>query len=353
MNIKQDYAVSGQGNSLSQLPKSLARARIRPWPRFSVKYSRLAWLYITTLIFSLLFQIPGWPEIFEKINFYPMIDRTVYKIKIITYNLSTDYIFDFDLLSYFTREWLWNSSIAYLNRQVGLNPDQIFFIVTTIVIWRFAFEIASRANWLCILFLINPLVIDFAFSQLRLAFAMAILSFFWSGQRGRFITIVAYMVCTSIHTATILFAIMHFSANRFSAPTRKNLTILCLTGTVIALAIGPFREIVLSGLEDRRATYSDMSSSTTYLLFWVLMWMLLLSRWKYSVVNFDGRYSIIVLSIVAVNIVTGGYSTRFIAAAFPSLIITMVKWPSKPVSLVLMIFMPYSILQWFYWLRLV
>jgi hypothetical protein len=155
---------------------------------------------------------------------------------------------------------------------------------------------------------------------------------------------------TAIHTAVPLFAIMHFAANKFTASTRMNSLALCLTGVLIATAIGPFREVILGAVGDRRAEYYDVSSTAAYLSFWIVMWVLLLYRWKDTMTSIDARYALIILSIVAMNVFTGGYSSRFIAAAFPSLVITMSHWRSKPFSLITLLFVPYASLQWVYWL---
>lgn len=309
--------------------------------------------YALSLLFALVFQLPDWPGIFEAIYGYPMIDRLVYENKLLDYDLPVDYIFDPDLLTYFTREWLWNWSIANLNRELGWTPDQIFLIVTILVLWRFTFEIATRAGWIYVLLLVNPLVVDFAFSQLRLAFAIAVLSFFWRRQRGKVATIIAYLVCCSIHTAIILFAAMHLAAHYFASPARRFTIFLCLTGVLISILIAPLRETILGAVGDRRAESPEMESSLLYLSFWIVMWALLLARQEKTVTSLDGRYALVILSIAAANLITGGYSTRFIVAGFPSLIIAMRNWPSKPVGLPVLLFLPYAGTQWLYWLRVV
>lgn len=308
--------------------------------------------YFSLFLFSILYQIPNWPEIFKSIYGYPMIDRTIYEVAILYYNLPIDYIFYYDLISIFTREFLWNAALAYLNRSVGLAPEQIFFVISTFVIWRFSIEIVYRAGWIYLPLLVNPLIVDFSFSQLRLSCAIAIISFFWRGQRRFVPTFIAYVLCTSIHTAIFLFALMHLVANIFHKPTIFNLMVLILTGFAISIATGPMREIILGAAGDRRAEYYDMSSSAVYLLFWVIMLLLILINFRNIIYSLDIRYAIIILSIVLLNIFTDGYSTRFIAAAFPSLIISMGIYGAKPINPIIVIFIPYSILQWLYWLRI-
>lgn len=310
--------------------------------------------YVPALIFAFVFQRPDWPALFEDVYGYPMIDREVYTNKLIYYDLPTDYLPHFDTRMYFTFEWMWNTSISYLHRNLGLEPEQIFSIISTLVLWRFAFEIATRVGWVYVLLLINPLVVDFACSQLRLAVAISILSFFWRGQHGAALTVAVYVAAASIHTAVALFAVMHLAAHWLNQKKLLHLILLIALGFLISIAVGPLRELFLATLGDRRAEvdYERVQSTLAYLSFWVLLWGMLLARWRSALTSLDGRYAVVILSIVALNSIFGGYSTRFIVAAFPSLIISMVAWKSRPVSLPLLLFLPYSGVQWLYWFRI-
>jgi hypothetical protein len=252
---------------------------------------------------------------------------------------------------FFTYEWLWNASLAFLNRSLRLTPEQIFSIISTLVIWRFTYEIATRAGWLYVLLLINPLVVGFAFSQLRLAAAISVISFFWRGQNGVLRTIAVYVIATSIHTAILIFAVMHLAAHFLNKEKALHISLLILTGFLVSIAIGPLREMILSAVGDRRAEYHDMSSSLSYLSFWLALWSMLIFRWRSVIRHLDGRYAIVILSIVLFNVLFDGYSTRFIAAAFPSLIIAMARWRSIPISLSVALFVPYTVMLWLYWFR--
>lgn len=304
------------------------------------------------LIFALIYQAAGWPELFEATHGSPMTDRAVYERQIIFYDLLVDYTDHFSIIEYFTSEWLWGAGLDYIARDLGIGHEITFTIITTFVLWRFGSEIIRYAGIQYLPLLLNPLVVDYAFSQFRIAFAIAVLSFFWRGQHSRIATITAYVACTSIHTSVIIFAVMHFAANHFHSKDRRALTMLILVGATIAAMIGPLRDMILSSIGDRRSDYEDMSSSAIYLIFWALMLGFMMYDWRNTLSTLDGRYSLVILSIVTVNILTGGYSTRFIAAAFPSLLISMANFKSKPFSVLFIIFVPYSIMQWLFWLRI-
>jgi len=307
-------------------------------------------VFVGTFLFSLLMQIPNWPEVFFKVYSYEMKDRFTYELMLLERNLPTDFIFDFYGLMYFTYEWTWNSGLSYLHRDLGLDPSFIFLVISFFVIWRFSTEIVERVGWMYLPFLVNPLVIDYAFSQLRLAFALAIVSLVWRGGKSHILTAVVYLFCMTIHTAVLIFAAMHFLSRFNLNKNYKNLIILIGFGFAVSVATGPLREQILGAIGDRRVDYHDMSSSLLYLSFWFVLWLLLLIRWKSTFESIDGRYSIIVLSIVVMNIVTGGYSIRFISAAFPSLIIVMANWGRS--SALMFVFSLYGIFQWLYWFKI-
>jgi hypothetical protein len=331
------------------------------WRKSGLLYSKgemrtlirqLIFFHVPALLFALVFQLPQWPDIFESVYGFPMRDREVYLRQIIFYDLPTDHLHHFDLMMYATYEWLWNQSLSYLNRQMHLDPEQIFSIITTLVIWRFTYEIASRAGWVYVIFLVNPLIIDFAFSQMRFALAMSLVSFFWRGEASRSLTVAGYVVASSIHTTVLLFAVMHFAAHWLKGKKIAHLFLLIGVGFAISTAIGPLRELILTAVGDRRAEYRISSSTFAYLSYWLALWTMLVSNWRTTMMTLDGRYAVIILSIVALNFVYEGYSTRFIAAAFPSLVVLMAISRSAPFSIRLALFIPYSILQWLYWLRI-
>jgi len=310
-------------------------------------------LHIYSLIFAFIFQLPDWPSISENIYGYPMIDRSVYSRMLLGYNLSTDYRDFSQWMSYFTDEFLWNIAISYLNRELGFSPDFIFSIVSTLVLWQFSFHVLIRIGWRYLPLICNPLVVDFAFSQLRLAAAIAFVSFFWNGRFGLYVKLAATLISVSIHSSMSIFGSIYFLSNYLSRRSFLNLCILIFFGFFLSFAVGPLRGVILSSVGDRRVEYPEMQSTLLYLSFWLILWVLLLVRWKDTVATLDGRFSLIVLSIVFANVFVDGYSTRFIVAAFPSVLISMAEWRSRPFPLPVLIFLPYAVFQWLYWLSLV
>lgn len=309
-------------------------------------------------LFALCYAAIPWPNIFESIYGHPMIDRRVYEVQILTRNLSIDYLRFDSWMSFITGEYLWQIALKYLNRQLGLSPDAIFGGISFITLFAFSITTARVVGLPWIMLLLNPLVVDFAFSQLRLALAVGlalILISFYLNKPLRAAS--AVVILSMIHTASILFFFLGSAAKAVTARTAWARTYvavipLVLSGMVVSILIGPARGTLLSYAGDRRAAYHDMSSTGLYLAFWVGLLFVLIYRWKTVAHRFETAFAVAILSVVATNLVTGGYSTRFIVAAFPFMIISMASLAGIYRSAVLFSFGFYALYQWLYWLRL-
>lgn len=309
------------------------------------------------LVFSLIYVSIPWPSIFENIYHYPMIDRRVYTAQVLRSNDIIDLSKYYTSISYFSNEYLWHVLIRFLNRAVGLGPEAIFWCMSLITIFAFSLTVARAVGLSFVIFLLNPLIVDLAFSQLRISVAASLamlLASFYLNRPMRAFAVAAAL--SMLHTGSILFFFVGGVAKWAAAKTswvRSYLGLLPLfvIGVMISILIGPARETVLGLVRDRRATYQDMSSTGLYLTFWIGLLCVLAFRWKAIANRFEIAFAITILSLVAGNLVTGGYSTRFIAVAFPFLIISMASLDGIYRSAVLSLFCFYALYQWLYWLR--
>lgn len=311
--------------------------------------TRNAALALTFFLALLVASVP-WPAIFESIYGYGMVDRGVYRNKVIMHDLPTDRL-PWSLLSIFTYEFGWNSAFAFFVRSLGFSPETFFALVSVLVLWRFTYFVAHRASILHTVLLINPLVIDLAFSQLRSAAAIALLSFAWGG-RSRSKVPLLYVLCATIHTSVVVIAALHIATVLLQEARFRNFLALAALSIVIAVALGPFRYEILSALGDRRAEYPDMSTSHAYMSFWIIMLAAIAFKWRWAMRAFDTRLALSVLTLAVSSHFVGAYATRWIAMFFPLLIVTMRHYPTSPISILTLMFLPFASLQWFYWLRL-
>lgn len=315
--------------------------------------------------FVVVISVFPWPEIFSNIYGYEMIDRGVYT----NYFLYEESVLNYKVfdgpLSYIKDEYLWHYLVGYAVDNSIIKIEQIYFVISFVCLFVYSLILIRTSKLISLIFLVNPLVIDFAFSQLRLAFAIALIGIAYLVKSKKIgLAVFVVILSTFIHSAAGLFIFIYivvwlldYCEHQFSIAPWLKFVLLCSLGVFISLVIGPLREVILSAVGDRRAEYPDMSSSITYSLFWILLLASIGFRLRDFVKEDYNNYTIVILSIVTTNTIHGGYSTRFLAAAFPFLVSTIFFFQSaysqNVYRCVVGVFTCYAILQWFFWLRII
>lgn len=311
--------------------------------------------YFFIIVFSAIFSFLPWENIWNSAHGYNFIDRDVYRDIFLNQPPYGEPCSFSSIVGCITNERLWDYTVRFFLGQ-GVQLEHVFQSISFLLIAAFCFFIAIKNDKIWPIFLLfNPLVIDLAFSQLRLSLALSLLYFAYLFKAKSLRTPLVF--CSIfIHTASALFIAIYV----FSYLSGKKLVlarskwfvifILVLTGGVFSILLGPLRELILSYIGDRRAQYQDLSSSVLYSLFWVgLLGCSLFQRSRF-LDRLENRFSIIILSLVAFNILFSGYSTRFIAASFPAIISYMLNLSREYRMIVLPMFIYYAYAQWIYWL---
>ncbi len=299
-----------------------------------------------------------WPEIYYKYFGGILIDREVYTFKVIyndhwlTYNELRSWI------EIFTQEIIWDfSQWSISNGYLGIYHEDFFQIVTTICLISMALVISRTKNYLSILLLFNPLVLDLVYSQLRSALALAVLNIVYlTFRKVNIWMIFGAVVACAIHTASsilvagfILASLLSFKESFLFRLSPATKTALMLgAGVSVGLLIGPLREVVLSAIGDRRAEYSDLSSSLLYLSFWVALLGFMLVNFRMSVKSVEGCFSIFMLAILATNVFSSAYSIRLIALSLPLIFVAVFHFNVERRIFILSIFSLYAVAQWYF-----
>lgn len=314
--------------------------------------------FLALALFMLFMSAVPWVSIYELIYQFPYEDRSVYLHYFSFEESVLSYVKFSGVKDYFINEFLWHYSVISLMNN-GVDLEVIFFFISFFSLLMPALLVLKYGKPWMLIFLINPLIVDFSFSQLRSALAVSILIFaFLLKERYRYISIGAVLLAMLVHTASVIFAsiyifilLMDKFSKKFNFGKSIYLIFILIFGALVSIALGPLREWILIVLGDRRAEYPDMSSSFQYSLFWILMLFAMIFNYKKMIKYFYGKYNYVVLSIVTLNVFHGGYSTRFLAATFPILIITIFDFEGWWRICVLSMFFIYVSLQWLSWLR--
>lgn len=315
---------------------------------------------IGAFLFTIAFISIPWPELFYNAYGHELTDRWRYRNQLETENFLIDLI-NFDgFFSYLTSEYLWHTSIAYIVRDLNVSVDNFFLGVSFFITFIFAAIVYRKAGIFNTLLLANPMVMVTVFSGIRLGVAISLLGLAYQ-LRSKLLPVAIIITCLTpfIHTGSILFIFLFFIAyysDLFFLKSKDNqkyqLYLLIFAGAIVSVVTGPFRDIILSSVNDRRADYKDMSSSILYLSFWYILFFSLVMDYKKSLKILEVRYTISILAIVFFNTFFDGYSSRYLAVTFPFLIIAVSNVFEKNLN-IKVLFVLYSIFQWLYWLKVV
>ena len=255
-------------------------------------------------------------------------------------------------------EWGWHYFLNFMNINLGLNSGAILFLVSMFFLTVSFVLIAVQKRFYTLLFLLNPLFIDFFYSQIRLSFAitfiyLSIIAF----NKNKLVSFVLLIPAFFIHTSSFLFAFMFYSAIFLAKTTkignRLKFFMSILVGAVVAFVTGPYMSVLLGSVNDRRAEYNDMSSPLLYMVYWIILFLFFMVKYLSGKTQSFNKYYVYItmsiLTMVFLNIFMKGYSSRFLAASFPFLILSISGLRGKNDSMVLILYILYTITTWFFW----
>lgn len=259
------------------------------------------------------------------------------------------------LASAVSDEVLWRYITELWIPRSGLGAESVFLFFSALTLLLFAAVVVQNTSIAAIVLLVNPLVIDFALSQLRLAFAISLLILVL-GLKHRLFRVILIGLAMLIHTASILFVVMFLVAWKLSQWTqdrvvsrRKVVSLLVVVGFFVSVVTGPLKDVVLGYFHDRRANTPDPVSSILYIAPWAFLWLVqLFERRKYFFSSIN-CYVVMLLSLIVANLFLGGYSTRFIAASFPFIVVAIMNMREGENMIITLAFLVYTTLQWYYW----
>jgi len=308
---------------------------------------------ISSLLFAALFSMVEW----EWVQGGIFVDREVY-FSIFRSAPELDISFNFiQIVAYVVNEQFWSQLIRWLSESVGLSLTTVFGIISFLLVFSYAYFVSSKVGPLAILMLVNPLLVDLAYSQLRMSLAMVFLLFAFNSQNWYFRILFLVFGCF-IHTASFLFIFIvlcvifsirvtcKYRFNRFNC-----YMLLVFTGFCIALMVGPLRTFILQYLGDRRVVYDASATSWTY----ASVWIAILGAASFQLSSFFRNHvnaiALVFLSVYTFCTVFSVYGLRFLAAALPFFVVALCRFGSLERAFVVLVYAAYTIVQWLYWIR--
>lgn len=269
------------------------------------------------------------------------------------------YWFDYSTLtSKISYEWGWHYFVDLLNNKLGFSGKYVLLVVSLFILNVTFLLISSTKNKRTCFLVLNPIYIDFAYSQVRSAFAVAIIILsIMAFRRNKLLSLIILIPAFFIHTASFVFVFIFYSAfltNKYLKSQNKKFLIAVFVGLISSIITGPYMSVLLGLIEDRREDYKDLSSPIIYMSFWIILFLFFLIKFlSGKIKNLDNYYfylSISILSMIFINVFLSGYSSRFLAAAMPFLILTISDLRGKYESLVVIGYIFFAIILWIFWL---
>ena len=317
--------------------------------------NQLKWKHtLLAACFAAIYVFIPWEKLYgipfkDKQNY---LDYSNYGQSVLTY-LTFDGVLD-----YLKGEWLWHYTLDQLVRTELISAESFFNYISFGLVFVYSLIILANAKPIYLLFLFNPLVVDFGFIQLRQAWSMIFITAALFS-KFRLMRIALLFVAAFVHTSAVLFIGLYIFSVWLGNEYRKNGQLyelrnkILITAGFVSLAIGPALSAVLSYIGDRRTGDKDLSSSVAYLSFWIFASILFMTNFKRLQLNILALMTLILLTTVAMTVVTKGYSLRLLSVLFPFFVVLTANSVAKIRKPLVGVFILYTFVQWLYWLRFI
>jgi len=316
---------------------------------------------LVAVVFTTLMVLIPWPAIWLAQNGTPLEDRRVYESQIVNGFLVFDRGVQGDLWSYVSGEYLWGWLLNLFVRELSLPVAIVFAAISAFVLFVAAKVILRHAHPAFLLFLLNPSFVNLAFSQLRIALAMALVAaaYLLKGKLPMIWVLRVSLLTAAcfVHTSMIIFVglfiasgwIAHGNPERGSYASLLKLVVAGLAAVVL---LGPLRTWFLSELGDRRVEADYLSSSVSFYLVWLLLAVFLIISWRNIQIVPPVAFAMACLVVVLAGLFFEVYVNRVIAIALPFFVVALAALPRAWRPFAIIAYVVFDVVYWIYWLNI-
>ena len=256
------------------------------------------------------------------------------------------------ILGAFISESLWGLILYWLG-SLGFNADQAllcisFLCLLSIVIYVFGKLHPAIGG----AFLLNPLIVDFVMAQQRSALAFAGFLIFVSA-KSNFLRVLVALACVFVHISFVLLLAGFYISILLARLKITNLSLFnrafhLVIAFAVAFVVLAGKDIVLGALGDRRAGVYEGSQSLMYASFWLglVVYIVIFSR---SRLDWTLEFALLFVGFFLVAVALNTYSSRFLAFAFPFMIIVLARSTFNEAFFGYYLLFCYQSIQWVYW----
>lgn len=256
---------------------------------------------------------------------------------------------------YLTLEPLWHYVVEGL-LSLGFSTLDAFKVVSIFSCFLVCYFLLSQTNnYLILIFLINPIFVDLVVGQLRSALSLALLLVGFTSRR-EWPRVLAFLLASFVHTSGLLFGAIYYGYMLVMKPNFVSSIKYSKAFWIgVAIALSVFyeltRQIFLTVLDDRRAeTLLDYQSGALFGIGWLSFVISHFVLDKKKVANFPFAFYVINVMFFLGSALTGSYASRYIAVAYPMLLLMWSYLRGVPQMLFAVHWFLFTLIYAFFWL---
>jgi len=256
---------------------------------------------------------------------------------------------------WFTSEPLWKEIILFIGNYFN-DYRAALYGVSFFTVFVYAYFLIKRVDfYIAMIFLINPMSVDFFISQLRNAVAFSILliayDIYDNNREKVIIPIFLAIMATFIHMSMPIFIAIYYILYRLDEKIEDKKYYL------VALFMALIIAVLLSSIGDRHAGYDKYiaASSVAYSIAWFIIAMILATFAEFS--NKYERiltaYAITVMGFYFFASLLNIFAVRYVTVIMPIIILSIGYLPKHIKQGTYLFLLLYNIYSFKYWLELV
>ena len=268
---------------------------------------------------------------------------------------------------YFGLKWLmsepiWKEIILFIGYTFDDYRSVLYFISALTVFFYFSFLVKRIEFYVAMIFLLNPMSVDYFLAQFRnaLAFSLLLIAYdIYEKNREKIkLPIFILIIATLIHVSMPIFIGVYYLLSRLNAKIedKKYYLVALITAIVMAIFMKYGSTLLLAAIGDRHAGYDEYIESATisYSIAWFIIAIILATFAKFS--NKHERvvvaYAITFMGFFFFASVLGIFAARYVAVTMPIIILAMGYLPKHIKQGTYLFLLAYNIYSFKYWLQL-
>jgi len=260
------------------------------------------------------------------------------------------------LRGWVSNELLWEHTVRNLMQWLALDSRDTLRLIAFVSVLSCAAYVKKGSGWIWLLLLFNPFFVDLIMSQCRSAFAISL--FYLSLVTNRKLVAVTVGVASVfIHTSMLPIILFYwigwgiFKVALIRSKPLIGVLFLIFMGVGVALLMGPLEFLIGGVIDGDRRVGRYIGGGTPF--YYSVAWLCLLPVFAFVKPKLNtipnNAFATTMLSVFGMCFILDLYGTRFVAAAFPSIICSVYRLPIPMKNYTLTGLILFTLVQIIFW----